>query len=857
MSAVHDVPESRPGTAENRLVGRDQQLHVLGNLVADLARGRSGLVTISGGPGSGRSALLEEVLDRARAAGINTAAAQSSPLETDVPYSTTAQLIALLCPPEQLARISSAWAEGATTNAPIPHLRRHFIDLARERPLLFAVDDHQWIDPWSLAWCHALLRHVDRVPILMIRTVRATAPESPGGARWDESVPVSARRVRLEPLETPDVARLLSQHGDPDPAFVAAAVSATAGNPAVLHEVIEEFRCAGLGFEARHVPRLRVHASDAVAVAVGRTLRGLPADQVALLRAIAFCGGEFDFELACALAGLHGSAAVEARSALRHLGLLCESADGGRVPRVSSPAVATGVFAEMEPAEREDLHARAAEIAQRAAVEPAVVAELLLSAPQMRKRWVVETLVDAAEQHRREGRDERAAELLRRALREPVPTTCRQRLLVRLAAIEVVHAPVASDGRLRQVLADAAGTGNSALLVRAADLLVGRGDAEAARRELAVVCHRAGVPALDALGRLADEECGPEPDPLATPLPALPDGPSDSARAGVLAWRYARLGRRPDLVRAFAREALSGREAEAPLGPRIAACRALACRDDLAEAAAGLTAVISDANRRGARAAAAFALVQRAVLASRDGRCPAASADLAAAERELPLHCWHPAMLPHHRAARITALLRREHLAEAAEVAAAELPLGAERGMAFGYLLHARGELALATGDPETALGYFQECGRILRAKGWLNPAVLPWRMSAAIAQGRLGDSRAATRLVGEELELAERWGMPGLLEPLHRTALTALSVAGTGPGGPGAAGVPAVGAALPAALSVPERRAANLAARGLSNKDIAAELGVTVRTVELRLTKCYRKLGIEGRSQLPADLGG
>lgn len=855
MVAVHDVPEARsafPGG--HHLVGRDAELRVVGELVDDLRRGRSGLLTISGGPGTGRSALLEAMLADARAAGLNTAAAQCSPLETDVPYSTVAQLIALLCPPDQLTRISSAWAEGAANNAPIPYLRKHFLGLARDRPLLFAVDDHQWIDPWSLAWCHAIARHLDQAPILMVRTVRDTAPETPGGARWDEAVPLTPSRVRLSALSTSDVAELLSRRGRVDEEFSTAATAATAGNPAVLRTVLTEFEQAGLGFEARHVPRLRVHAADAVAERVGRTLRGLPADHVSLLRAITFCGGEFDFELACALAGLHGHAAQEARTALWYLGLLCE--EGADGPRVSTPAVAAGVFGEMDPAEREELHARAAEIGHRAAIEPAALAELLLSAPQMRKRWVVETLVEASEQHRREGRCERATELLRRALREPVPTASRQRLLAQLAAIEVAHAPVASDGRLRQVLTDAAGTGDTGLLVRAADLLVSRGDAETARRELAVVCARTRHPALNALTWLADEECGPEPELLATPLPPLPDEPADDAQAGVLAWRYARLGRRPDLVRTLARAALSSRGADSPLGPRIAACRALACRDDLEEAAAGLTAVIFDAGRRGARAAAAHALVQRAMLCLKDDRCPAAAADLAAAERELPLHCRHPAMLPQHLATKITALLRREQIAEAERVAETELPLGAERGMAFAYLLHARGELKLATGDPATALGYFQECGRILRAKEWLNPAVLSWRMPAAIAQGRLGEARAATRLVGDELELAERWGMPGLLEPVHRTALSALAVAGSGPSGPGVAGVPAMGAALPAALSVPERRAASLAARGLSNKDIAEELGVTVRTVELRLTKSYRKLGIGGRSQLPADVG-
>jgi DNA-binding CsgD family transcriptional regulator len=55
--------------------------------------------------------------------------------------------------------------------------------------------------------------------------------------------------------------------------------------------------------------------------------------------------------------------------------------------------------------------------------------------------------------------------------------------------------------------------------------------------------------------------------------------------------------------------------------------------------------------------------------------------------------------------------------------------------------------------------------------------------------------------------------------------------------------------------LSEAERRVAELAAQGLANKEIAARLYVTVRTVEAHLSKVYAKLGIRSRSQLAARL--
>lgn len=49
------------------------------------------------------------------------------------------------------------------------------------------------------------------------------------------------------------------------------------------------------------------------------------------------------------------------------------------------------------------------------------------------------------------------------------------------------------------------------------------------------------------------------------------------------------------------------------------------------------------------------------------------------------------------------------------------------------------------------------------------------------------------------------------------------------------------------------ERALARMVARGLRNKEIAATLYVSVRTVEVRLTAIYRKLGVESRAQLTA----
>jgi len=56
-------------------------------------------------------------------------------------------------------------------------------------------------------------------------------------------------------------------------------------------------------------------------------------------------------------------------------------------------------------------------------------------------------------------------------------------------------------------------------------------------------------------------------------------------------------------------------------------------------------------------------------------------------------------------------------------------------------------------------------------------------------------------------------------------------------------------------ALTASERRIAELAAEGLTNREIAQTLFVTARTVEGHLTNVFNKLAVENRTGLPAAL--
>src|SRR5947209_3327768 len=56
--------------------------------------------------------------------------------------------------------------------------------------------------------------------------------------------------------------------------------------------------------------------------------------------------------------------------------------------------------------------------------------------------------------------------------------------------------------------------------------------------------------------------------------------------------------------------------------------------------------------------------------------------------------------------------------------------------------------------------------------------------------------------------------------------------------------------------LTAAERRTAELAAVGRSNKEIAAESFISKKTVEMYLSAAYRKLGVGSRAGLSTALG-
>jgi DNA-binding CsgD family transcriptional regulator len=231
----------------------------------------------------------------------------------------------------------------------------------------------------------------------------------------------------------------------------------------------------------------------------------------------------------------------------------------------------------------------------------------------------------------------------------------------------------------------------------------------------------------------------------------------------------------------------------------------------------------------------------------------------------------------------------------------------------------ARGRLRVEQGRVAEGLEDFLAVGARLTSGTVTCPGFLPWRSDAALAHRALGQGEPARRLADEELELARAFGTPRALgvakraagviaggdrgvsllrdaidafergdarleraraladlgallrrrnrrseaRELLREALDAAHRAGAKALADQAETELRATGARPRrvvltgldSLTASERRIAELASQGLTNREIAQTLFITARTVEGHLTSVFRKLMLDSRDELPAAL--
>jgi DNA-binding CsgD family transcriptional regulator len=183
------------------------------------------------------------------------------------------------------------------------------------------------------------------------------------------------------------------------------------------------------------------------------------------------------------------------------------------------------------------------------------------------------------------------------------------------------------------------------------------------------------------------------------------------------------------------------------------------------------------------------------------------------------------------------ALRERDHAVELAE----EQVALARRFGAPGVLGSALRVLGVVRGGHE-GLAALREATSSLEGSALvLEHARAVIDLGAALRGERQLDEARETLRKG--LEIAQRCGATGVAN----AAINELVLAGAKPRRSATTDVDA--------LTPSERRVAQMAAEGLTNKEVAQALFVTVNTVQTHLQRAYRKLGIRSRSQLEGRL--
>ena len=329
---------------------------------------------------------------------------------------------------------------------------------------------------------------------------------------------------------------------------------------------------------------------------------------------------------------------------------------------------------------------------------------------------------------------------------------------------------------------------------------------------------------------------------------------------------------------------------------------------------------IAQARAAGDSTRLAMGLAVRSWLALRRGELSSAEADArtALAAIELPAP---PMFRVLNGASLLQALIERGELDEAEQALAPLDSEAESGSLVSPPLRFARGRLRVAQGRIAEGLDDILAVGALLTRSLVISPGALPWRSEAAFAYLALGDHEAAERLANEELELAQAFGAPRALgealraagvvaggdrgasllreaieaferagarlertraladlgamlrrrnrrteaRELLREALDAAHRAGARPLAEYAETELRATGARPRrvvltgldSLTASERRIAELAGEGLTNREIAQTLFVTARTVEGHLTSVFRKLQVSSRDELRAALAG
>ncbi|MBT2386778.1 AAA family ATPase [Streptomyces sp. ISL-11] len=760
------TPEPTP------LLDRQRELDLITEALKASAGGNGSLLVVTGGLGTGKTALLRAVRTPAERLGTHVLGASAALMEQDFAFGVVGQLLEPLLPGTSLEPDA---CDPAATTGPEPHgeLLALVAERAARTPLLLLVDDLQWADAPSLRWLGYLAKRIARLCVTVIVSLREGDPhaEEP---RVHEITDRAGHVLRPGPLSPQSTAELVAaRFGHPaDPARVTACHEAGAGNPMFLTATLDALAAADLP-DAGHADAPHTTALPSLRERLQAALRSQPAPVQAMAKALAVLTAPAAPELAGRLAGLDETGRDSAVRALCRLGLLTADPE----PRFVHRAVRDAVEDAMTPAEHEDGHIYAALLLHTSGHPAEQAATQLLEAPSCQDSWATEVLRTAATAALRRGAPEDAARYLRRALLGSRPAgPDRAALLVDLATVERAFDPPAAIRHIGQALL---------LIPSPAQRAI------AAARIPPSLLGGCPPPSVEAISKVADELGPPElivgqDRELALRLEARLRHVAVAGPGQLLtcADRLRSLGPTPPLGTAAERELVTvllhgatmsqGMSAAevTPLAHRVLQyepaspdhtytalpllTHILIAADSVETITPWLRTAQERARRENATAPEAVISTQLTQVLLAQGRLEEARAQAAEA---LALGVADWATLQSLIGVVLVAIESRD--AELTRRLLAYRREGVHQGHQPSSLQLIRGSAAAAAGDLPTALEYFLDWGRAAERADWRNPAVFPWRAWAAGLHYRMGHAVRAQTLIEEECARARAWGTP------------------------------------------------------------------------------------------------
>ena len=390
--------------------GRQAEREALRGLLARAATGYSGVLMLRGEAGVGKTALLDETLAAAAAAGMQTARLTGVEAETQLGYAGlhrfllpfAGQLERLPGPQRDALRSTFGLVAGPPADRFLVALAvlTLLADVASAAPLACMIDDVQWLDLESAVVLGFVARRLYAEQVVLLFAVREPASDLSALAGLPElAIGGLDDRAALELLSALSPGRL-------SPAVGARIVAGTGGNPLALAEVARELSSAQLaGSEMLPEP---LPAGGSLEQVFGRRVGRLP-PQARLLLALA--------------AAEPGSSQALLWRAAGELGIdpdVAASADLGGLAEFGSqvvfrhPLVRSVVYYAIRPRQRRLIHRALAAVGQGG--EPDRVAWHLGMAAAGRDEAVAARLEQAAGRARDRGGYAAAVTFLARAV---------------------------------------------------------------------------------------------------------------------------------------------------------------------------------------------------------------------------------------------------------------------------------------------------------------------------------------------------------------------------------------------------------------------------------------------------------